>query len=143
MNDIRNVPIWILWPQLGFLFKIFFVILVAVSARTLASMYTILKRANSYKENDLHALRIKLRRMEGLLQSTFLAFGFFFFLVLPNATFVFGDGNGTPLFMILRNFCAYFAFAANVLFVLWVLHLLCSLTSRRIDNLELQGPDLA
>jgi hypothetical protein len=140
--------IWSLWPELSILYKSFFLILLGVGLYTLAFDGIAVRKTHTTSVHpappqEAAVLRIRCRRIGDVLRSTFLFFGLIFFISLPNASIVFGDGNEFPIHMILRSFVTHFVYAANVLFVFWILNLAHSFAGRRIDKLELQRPDLA
>jgi hypothetical protein len=68
-----------------------------------------------------------------VIAAMFFAFGALFFWVLPEAFNVQGLSRSLPLTEIIGAFALHFAFAANVFFVLLLLHCVQWFASRRVD----------
>jgi hypothetical protein len=140
---------WSLLPELSMLYRLFVLILGAVSIYILFSATIIIKRlhtlANPHKENSgaiqskLVPLYTRCANLKQTLAATFYLFGFVFFLGLQNAPITIGEGSAIPMFGILGNFVLYFIFAANVFLVFLVLHLVQWLVSSRLNSLRSQS----
>ena len=136
--------LWSIWPWLSTLYRMFVLILAAVSIYSIVSATIVLKRMRALKsprkeelrapiQQYVAALRKRCANLRQILGATFFLFGFLLFIGLQNATITVGDGRGFPAFEILNNFVLQFVFAANVFVVFLVLHVIQWLTSSRLQ----------
>jgi hypothetical protein len=126
-------PIWLVWPFLSFLERLFFLALMVLGIYVLflaaTTVLRIRKAASSLRdglgteaEELFIALRRRSTRVDRLITTAFYFFGVVLFLGLQDAYFTI-DNSKTPVgWIILRNFGPHFAFASNVFFILLVLH---------------------
>jgi hypothetical protein len=139
----EHFPIWLIWRDLNYLYRLFFLILTLVSTYTLFSATLVLTRLRSLKKRlqimDASSCRRLLAKLEHramnarrLIVATFYLFGFIFFLKLPFATVTLGDSHVPLGNIIWENFVAYFMFAANVYLILLILHSVQWFVSSRI-----------
>jgi hypothetical protein len=144
-----NFFIWSIWRQLPYLLRFFFLVQTLVTIYVLLSAAIVLVRlkllsnrgriqnALSYKQS-LAALEVRCANIRQLITATFYLFWFIFFLVLPYATRILGDTHIPIGTLILRNFVTYLAFAANVIFILLVLHMIQWFVSGRVHSFALR-----
>ena len=136
--------LWSIWPWLSTLYRMFVLILAAVSIYSIVSATIVLKRMWALKSPRKEELRVPIQQYVAALRkrcanlwqilgATFFLFGFLLFIGLQNATITVGDGRGFPAFEILNNFVFQFVFAANVFVVFLVLHVIQWLTSSRLQ----------
>jgi hypothetical protein len=134
----ETVAIWSIWSQLSFLYRPYWLLLSLISLYTLFSAASLVRRLRiSYQRNDssgssrmrAEALITNLRQV---IAAMFFAFGALFFWALPSAFSTIGLSRNPPLNEIIGAFATHFAFAANVFFVLWLLHCVQWFVSRRI-----------
>lgn len=141
-----NYPLnfWTIWPGLGWLYRLFVMILVAASIRFLISGLFILRQLRRVKgtsrEQDtvnpqpcIGNLRQRCCNLRQILSALFYLFGFCFFVGLQGAWNTIGDGPRVPLNEIRYNFTLHFIFAENVFLVLLILHLFQWVISRRVQ----------
>jgi hypothetical protein len=135
---------WSLWPELSLLYRLFVVILTAVTIYSLISATVVLKRVRALKhcpiegtsadlERQVSVLHNRCAHLRQILGAMFYLFGFLFFVGLQNAPVTLGDGPELPLIEILGSFVFHFVFAANVFFVFLVLHVVQWLVSARLE----------
>jgi hypothetical protein len=126
--------IWTIWPQLAFIFRLYWLILSFVSIYTLLSAASIARRLRSI--GDGHQLTARVENLRQLIGAAFYLFGLLFFWTLPSATSWPGVSKTLPLGEIFGTFSLQFAFATNVFFVLLVLHSTQWFVSGRIRALK-------
>jgi hypothetical protein len=137
--------LWSIWPQLSILYRLFALILAAVTVHSFASATITLKRIRGLTvgqkegvrpsiQNSVLALHSRCTNMRQILGATFYLFGFLFFIGLQNAPITLGDGPSFPMVQILGNFVLHFVFSANVFLVFLVLHLVQWLVSSRLNS---------
>lgn len=142
----RLALIWVIWPYLSFLERLLFVALIVLSVYVLLSAATTISRvrkaAASLRNGDspnaeqvFAALRRRCTRLDKLITTAFYLFGIVLFLGLQNAYFTIEDGKTSVGWLILMGFPQHFAFAANVFFVLLVLHIIAWVISSRVAGL--------
>lgn len=124
MSNHRIYPIWTFWSQLGWPYRLFWLILTLVGIYVLSSVIATVVRLRSATDtrSSLPALYARTAKLGHLISGTFYLFGLVFFLDLPTATWTLGDSRELPTLQILGQFLTQFAFAANVFFVFLVLH---------------------
>lgn len=141
--------LWSIWKELGLLSRLFIELLFApsayclfVSSRTVARLRT-LERHDSNEcmisiDEALAPLYRSLRNTRRIIGATFYLFGFVLFLGLENIVNTVG---GDPFKVILGGFVLSCAFAANVFFIIFVLHviewlvyLMLNRCSRRLND---------
>ena len=138
-----SYALWSIWIDLPALHRLFLLILAAVGIYSLFSAAVVLVRLRSimklHQPKDEAALQRSIATLHAqsanarqLILATFYLFGIVFFIGLRFALWT-PDSNRTSVGMlILENFFAYFAFAANAFFVFLVLHLVQWFVSRRL-----------
>jgi hypothetical protein len=142
MSDL-HYSIWSVWPYLSILPKLFFLIFCLVGIYIIVSAVLILARLRSVTRDikpeqgsspraSVTRLQTRCTNMGHLITATFYFFGFMFFMALPAATFVIELSRLPTTTFILRNFLVDFIFAANVFFVMLVLHLVQWFVSGRV-----------
>jgi hypothetical protein len=142
MSNLRY-SIWSLWPALPIVLKLYFLLFVVVSAYIIvtsilvvARLRAVTRKAGTQDNTESKAMlaRLRARRTNTtqLLTATSYLFGLAFFIALPAATFVSVLSSRPTGYYILENFVYDFIFAANVFFVLFVLHLLLWLVSNSL-----------
>ena len=147
----RPVPIWSVLPYLGFLEHLFFLALMVLSIYVLFVAVTTVVRArkirasvvpsadNADGEDRYVALRRRSARVDKLITTAFYLFCCVLFMGLLNAYSVI-DNSKTPIgFIVLWHLEPQFAFAANVFFVLLVLHLVGWFISCSVGRLALHA----
>ena len=133
--------IWSIWSQLSDLYKLYWLLLSLACFYTLFSASSIVRRfpTSNHQNDSPESSRIRLEaRITNLRQvngAMFFAFGALFFWSLPEGFHTLGDGNGWLLNQIIGTFAVHFVFAANVLFVLLLLHCVQWYVSRRVLRL--------
>jgi hypothetical protein len=146
------MPIWAIWTELPTLLRLFLLLLSLVSIYTLISASLIMLRLRSLathsRSEDIFSprdssvgLQTRCANLRDLLGSTFYFFGFIFFLVLPLAARV--DDNGrTPLGIVMfDSVLKYLGLAADVFFVLLILHLLHWVVAARVRTYALRSKE--
>jgi hypothetical protein len=135
--------LWSIWRELGFLQRLFVLILSVVTIYSLLSATIIIKRLHflasqrqpdnrGFVQQSLAALDARCANLRQLLWATFYLFGFLFFWGLQSAVHYL---EGGPV-SILSTFVLQFAFACNVFFIFLVLHLCQWLVSVRLRFYE-------
>jgi hypothetical protein len=124
---------------------VFFLILLAVSIYCLSSVVIVLVRLRSIGKSSLNEDPISIRRTVAALHNrsanvshvigaTFYLFGVVFFLSLQAAPRALGHSRNPLEMEVLPTFVVLFAFAANVLLVILVLHLLSWFVRNRLNS---------
>jgi len=124
---------------------VFFLILLAASIYCLLSAVIVLVRLRSIGKSQLNEDSISIRRTVAALHNrsanvshvigaTFYLFGVVFFLGLQSAPRVLGHSRNPFEMEVLPTFVILFAFAANVLLVLLVLHLLSWFVCNQLNS---------
>ena len=144
---MSNPPYWIwsIWSNLSVMNHVFFLILLAVSTYCLLSAAIVLVRLRSIRKSPLDKDSISIRRTVATLHNrsanvshvigaTFYLFGVVLFLGLQSAPRALGHSRNPLEMEILPTFVVLFAFAANVLLVLFVLHLLSWFVRNRLNS---------
>ena len=137
-----NSPsIWAIWRQLPLLQRLFLLMLSGVSLYSLFSATVVVLRLRSLAHpgtNDtslqqtVAALHKRCTNVQQLIRATFYLFGLVLFLGLQWAYVILGDSRTPAAWLVLKNFEVDFAFAANVFFVLLVLHFVQWFASSRL-----------
>lgn len=150
MSDLLmfNEPyaLWSIWRDLSTLQHLFVVILGLVCLYVLLSAIALawrLRSAALERIADTASIRLILvtldRRctnVQQVIQGTFYLFGFVLFLGFQTIHRTLGDGK-VPLGMeVVGNFILHCAFAANVFFVFFVLHIVQWLVSSRLRSIS-------
>ena len=140
---VAPYALWSIWRELSTLYRLFVLILVAVSIYSLISASIVLNRIhtlrNRHKESRasvqqyIAAINHRCVNLRQVLTATFYLFGFLFFVGLQNAFIVVGDGTGFPADQIVGNFAVHFAYAMNMFLVFLVLHLVQWVASSRVQ----------
>ena len=141
---VAPYTLWSIWRELSTLYRLFVLILVAVSIYSLISASVVFNRIhtlrNRHKEQspasvrqNLAAISQRCVNLRQVLTATFYLFGFLFFVGLQNAFIVVGDGTGFPADRIVGNFALHFAYATNIFLVFLVLHLVQWVASSRVQ----------
>jgi hypothetical protein len=123
--------LWSIWIYLPALQRMFCLILCLVSIYILFSATIIIVCAGSLAKRQIAdisslqrsptALHARCANLRQLIGATFYLFGFVYFVTLPFAFISLGDRR--PGWMpILENLSIYFIFAANIFFILLLLH---------------------
>jgi hypothetical protein len=135
-------PFWSIWKNFAFLERMFFLILFAVSLYSLVSATSTMLRLRAMRGLDssqslarlnqsLTALNNRVANVRHVIGATFYLFGFVLFCELANIS------NAVPdftLHFVLTDFIVHCAFAANVFFILLLLHLVQWLANRRLNS---------
>jgi len=111
-------------------------------SRILFQLYSMKKLITSYELHSvLKALAALCRtdtHIHQLILFTLFLFGLIFFLEIPAAFMMFGDYKAFPLGGILQDLSIYFAVAAEVFFVLLLLHSARWFVSTRLSSAEIR-----
>jgi hypothetical protein len=136
--------IWSIWKELSFLQRGIFVVLVIVSVYSFSSAVRILLRLRSIRglpgadrsviRQSLASLSNRCTNLQQLLTSMFYLFGTVIFIGLQRVGVFAGDGNFSPVSVVLGSFVIDCAFATNVFVVLFVLQLLQWFASSRVNS---------
>jgi hypothetical protein len=129
----RAAPIWLVWPYLSFLERLFFLALTVLTIYVLFSAATTISRLrksgasvrdglSADSKELLVVLRRRSTRVDRLITTAFYLFGVVLFLGMQNAYVTIDDSKTSVGWIILRNFGPHFAFASNVFFMLLALH---------------------
>jgi hypothetical protein len=147
----RPVPIWSVLPYLGFLEHLFFLALIALSIYVLFVAVTTVVRARKIRDSVVPgahnpdaeercvALRRRSARVGKLITTAFYLFCCVLFMGVLNAYVVIDNSKVPTGYIVLEQLEPHFAFAANVFFVLLVLHLIGWFTSNSVDRLGLDA----
>jgi hypothetical protein len=148
---IRSEPLdpRIFWPILPLLSKLYILFLCIVIIYTLCSLSRILFRFYALKKlsasNETHSvpkalagLRRTATNIHQLILFTFFLYALIFFLQIPAAFMIFGDYKAPPLGGIIQDLSIYFAIAAEVFFVLLLLHSAHWFVSARLSSAEIR-----
>jgi hypothetical protein len=138
-----HYSIWSIWPELSILPKLFFLIFCLICTYIILNAGLVMVRLRSVTRNmksmddtssraSMGQLLTRCTNMGNLITASFYFFGFTFFMALPGATVVIGPSRLPATTFMIRNFLAFFAFAANVFFVMLVLHLMYWFVSGRV-----------
>jgi len=139
-------PIWLVWPHLSYLERIFLLLLILLSIYVLfVSATTVWAVGKLGRRNGVGAdanepvavLRRRSARVDKLITTALYLFGVVLFWGLQRAYFTIDNSKATGESIILMNFGPRFVFAGDVFFVLLVLHAVGWLISHRIDRLAL------
>jgi hypothetical protein len=125
--------LWSIWPQLGFGYRAFWLILSLVSvctlfhaAATMVRLRSLMKQGQTEHASSarisLAALQARSANLRQPISAALYLFGLIFFLSLPSDIWRHETGRTTPLMAILGVFNLHCVFAGNVFFVLLVLH---------------------
>jgi hypothetical protein len=143
-------PIWLVWPFLSFLERLFFLALMVLGIYVLflaaTTVLRIRKAALSLRdglglnaEELFVALRRRSARVDRLIATAFYLFGVVLFLGLQDAYFTIDNSNTPVGWTILRNFAPHFAFASNAFFIFLILHFVGWSISYRVGKLALRS----
>jgi hypothetical protein len=148
---IRSEPLdpRIFWPILPLLSKLYILFLCIVIIYTLYSLSRILFQLYALKKlfasNEPHSVPKTLAGLRGtatnihqLILFTFFLYALIFFLQIPAAFMIFGDYKAPPLGGIIQDLSIYFAIAAEVFFVLLLLHSAHWFVSARLSSAEIR-----
>jgi hypothetical protein len=130
--------IWSIWPQLSALYKLYWLLLSIVSLYTLFSAVSIVRRfrisnhRNELPESSRIRLEARITNLRQVIAAMFFAFGALFFWALPGAFRTLDLSRSLGMNHIIGAFGVHFAFAANVFFVLLLLHCVQWFVSRRV-----------
>lgn len=132
MTDF-HYPIWSIWPELGWRYRAFWLLLSTVSTYMLFSIAGIWLRLRSRRiqgegesissfRGSLVDLEHRLRNVRQSVGAACYLFGLFFFIQFPRDIWMTETGRLSLIMAILRTLSLNLAFGANVFFVLLVLH---------------------
>jgi hypothetical protein len=136
-------PIWSIWTQLGFLYKVFWLVLSLIGASMLiftAGIWVRLRSRMAQREGknlsssrrSLADLDDRLKNVRQFVGAALYFFGLLFFIQLTQDIWVTEPGRLSFGITIRGILSLNFAFGANVFFVLVVLHSAQWLVSARI-----------
>jgi hypothetical protein len=134
----HSFGIWFIWHELGFLYKVYWLLLSLVSLYTLFSAASIVRRfpipnhRSDLPERSLIQVVARMTNMRQLIAAMFFAFGALFFWALPGAFNTIDNSRSLPWNSIMGNLGLHFAVAANVFLVLLLLHCVQWFVSRRV-----------
>ncbi len=137
-TTVFSFAIWSIWSQLSFLYRLYWLLLSLVGFYTLFSAASIVRRfpISNYRNDSTESSRIRLEaritNLRQIIAAMSFAFGAMFFWVLPGAFNTLDHSRNLPLNSITGAFRLHFAFAANVFFVLLLLHCVQWFVSRRV-----------
>ena len=131
---LKSYGIWSIWLELSLLSKAFFVGLCLSGLCCVLSALNTARRIRistaRMEKQDIEAvrkavaaLRNQVERLRQTVGAAFYLFGLLFFLGLRDAYKTAATSTTQVGWLILENFNIHFAFAANVFFVLLLLHL--------------------
>jgi hypothetical protein len=132
------------WRELSLSYRLFVVVLLAVTIHSTTSAAIIIKglrklrtAAQAHKPDAfrLTSLSTRCGNLRQILGATFYLFGFLLFLGLQNAPITLSLNHAALFSEILPNLELHFVFAADVLLVFLVLHLLQWQVSYRVQVL--------
>lgn len=136
--------IWSIWKALSPLQQLTFAVLVVVSLYSLFAAARILLRLRSLRglaggdrsviRQSLASLSNRCTKLQQLITSMFYLFGIVLFISLQLVGLWMGDGNFSPVSVILGKFVVDCAFASNAFVVLLVLQLLQWFASSRVNS---------
>jgi hypothetical protein len=130
--------IWSIWSQLSLLYRLYWLLLSLVGLYTLFSAALVVRRfrisnhRNDSPDSSRVWLQARITDLRQLIAAVFLAFSALFFSALPGAFTTIGLSRSLALNEIIGAFRLHFAFAANVCFVLLLLHCVQWSVSRRV-----------
>jgi len=136
--------IWSIWIYLPFSQKLLFLVVCLVSIYSIFSAAVVMGRLRTITrqpqnedipsfQRAVAALHKRCTNVQQLIRATFYLFGFVLFIGFQWAYFTV-DKSSTPVgWLILENFVLYFAFAANVFFVFFLIHCIQWFVSGRVD----------
>ena|SRR5690242_9095151 len=140
--------LWFSWRELPLIARFFLLVLASASIYVVLSASIVLRRVHSLTSRQLNdvsgyprsiqALQARCMNMGQLIGSTFFFFGFVFFILLPEATRIFGDRTTPVITLIFENFGKDFAYAADVFCVLFILSLIHWFASARVRGCSLR-----
>jgi hypothetical protein len=127
-----SYALWSIWIELPLLHKLFLFLLFVVGIYSLFSATKILAGVRSVMasgqsrdvsafQNELAVLYARSANVRQLITATFYLFGIVFFWGLRFTLWT-PDGKTSVFQLVLENFFLYFAFAANVFSIFFVLH---------------------
>jgi hypothetical protein len=143
------VPIWLIWREIPFPLKLFWLVLIIVGIRILFSAFATLatlrllsiphKAAEEPPAPSLDAFRIRAENMRQLLSVTANLFGFVFCWILPWVMLTLDNSKTPGGILVMRNFFVDIGFAANVFSVFLVLHSIQWFVSKRVNIITLSA----
>jgi hypothetical protein len=136
-------PIWSIWTQLGFLYRVFWLVLLFVSASMLiftARIWVRLRSRMAQREGEnmsssrcsLADLEAGLKNVCQFVSAAFYLFWLLFFIQLPYDIWTHETGRETGLLALLGTLSLNLTFGANVVLVLLVVHSVQWLVSARV-----------
>jgi hypothetical protein len=138
------MSIWHFWPELGWAYELFFIILSLIGIYSAFVNSVVLFRLRSIADQEredspsvrrsLTALSARLANMRQLLLFAFYLIAWLLFLSFPDAGNTVGDGRHMNAAVLWFGLFLHFAMAANVFFLLLVLHLLQWFVSSRVNE---------
>jgi hypothetical protein len=137
-------PLWSIWKPISLLNRLVVLVLCGVGVYTTYSAIKILLRLRAMKgqpsntdvTKKLFLLDRRCTSMRQIIAAAFYFFGCIFFLNLPGAFQTMGGGRNSPMFEIFQNFVLQYAFAANIFFVFFVLHMIQWFTWWRLSSFQ-------
>jgi hypothetical protein len=130
--------IWSIWSQLSVLYKLYWLLLSFVSLYTLFSAAYIVRRfpISNHRNDSAERSRIRpearITNLRQMIAAMSFAFGALFFWALPAAFNTLDHSRSLPMNSIIGAFRLHFAFAADVFFVLLLVHCVQWFVSRRV-----------
>lgn len=123
--------LWSIWKELGYLDRLVILIFCVISIYSLFLAISTLLRIRSMRHANTKETATSIRdfvvalgerwsRLRQVIAAAFYLFGVILFIGLQTIGNYVGDGNGATF--VLGNFILQCAFAANVFFILLVLH---------------------
>lgn len=133
-----SIDFIMLWRELSFSYRVFVLILIAVTVHSLISAIVVVKRLRQLRtlettDSTLVSLNSRCDRLRQTLGATVYLFVFLMFVGLQSARHTLGLSHAALVDQILRNFELHFIFAAKVFLVFLILHLLQWVLSSRVQ----------
>ena len=136
--------IWSIWIYLPFSEKLLFHVVCLVSIYSIFSAVVVMRRLSTITsqpqsedilsfQQAVVALHNRCTKVQQLIRATFYLFGFVLFIGFQSAYFTLDESRAPVGSLILENFVLYFAFAANVFFVFFLIHCIQWFVSARVD----------
>lgn len=137
-NEVYYYAIWSIWSQLGSLYKLYWLLLSLVSFYFLFSAVSIVRYIRASNDRGVLAgtsriqVETRIVDLRQVISAMFFVFGALFFVALPTAFDTLALSKW-PQIEYVGNFRLHFAFAANVFFVLLLLHCVQWAISSRLN----------
>src|SRR5579864_2024920 len=147
LDPARPAPIWLFWPYLSFLEKLYFISLcvlviyaLLIATGTVTSLRNIGRiHDTSPRQRSIAGVHMRLGALRQLTVAAFFLFGVVLFTSFLFA-YMIVDNSGTPIgWLVLKNLQIHFAFAANVFFVFLILHFIQWFAANRVHAYAMQS----